>query len=50
MSYVDPRPLEIIFSQSIIEGKLPDDWKKADITALHKKGTNKIQKIIDLSV
>ena len=32
------RPLEIIFSQSIIEGKLPDDWKKADITALHKKG------------
>ena len=32
------RPLEIDFSQSIIEGKLPDDWKKADITALHKKG------------
>lgn len=32
------RPLEIVFSQSIMEGKLPEDWKKADITAIHKKG------------
>ena len=32
------KPLEIIFSKSLSEGKLPDDWKKADITAIHKKG------------
>ena len=32
------KPLCIIFTKSLVEGKLPDDWKKANIKPLHKKG------------
>ena len=31
-------PLCIIFNKSISEGKLPQDWKKAEVTAIFKKG------------
>ena len=31
-------PLCLIFNNSISEGMLPDKWKEAAITALHKKG------------
>ena len=31
-------PLSCIYNKSLSEGKLPDDWKFAVITALHKKG------------
>ena len=32
------KPLHIIFTKSLSEGKIPEDWKKADITVIHKKG------------
>ncbi|XP_064638277.1 uncharacterized protein LOC135494302 [Lineus longissimus] len=31
-------PLSLLLNKSLNEGKLPSDWKKAQITALHKKG------------
>ena len=31
-------PLQLIFSQSLLEGKLPQQWKDANVTPLHKKG------------
>ena len=33
------KPLTLIFQKSISEGKLPDDWKKANITPIYKKGS-----------
>ena len=30
--------LQCIFSKSLAEGQVPDDWKHADVTPLHKKG------------
>ena len=35
-------PLNIIFRKSLDEGKLPAQWKNANITAIHKKGSRKI--------
>ena len=34
-------PLSLIFSNSFSEGELPQDWKYAFITPLHKKGEKK---------
>jgi hypothetical protein len=34
-------PLTIIFRKSFETGEVPMDWKKANITALHKKGSKK---------
>jgi hypothetical protein len=31
--------LEIIFSRSLIEGEIPDEWREANITPLFKKGS-----------
>ncbi len=33
------KPLTLIYNKSIQEGKTPDGWKKAHVTALHKKGS-----------
>ena len=35
-------PLAILFKNTLSEGKLPNDWKTANITAIHKKGNKKI--------
>ena len=32
------KPITEIFSKSMDEGTLPNDWKKANVTPLHKKG------------
>ena len=32
------KPLMIIFSNSLNQGVFPDQWKKANITPIHKKG------------
>jgi hypothetical protein len=32
-------PLTILFNKSISEGKIPGDWKKANVVAIFKKGT-----------
>ena len=34
-------PLTKIFEQSLNLGVLPEDWRRADITAIHKKGNKK---------
>ena len=31
-------PLQLIFSQSLLEGQLPQKWNHANVTPLHKKG------------
>lgn len=35
------RGLQLIFEQSLAEGNIPDDWKKAHITPIFKKGNKK---------
>ncbi|RMB98864.1 hypothetical protein DUI87_24408 [Hirundo rustica rustica] len=32
------KPLSIIYQQSWLTGKVPDDWKLANVTPIHKKG------------
>ncbi len=32
-------PLRILFNHSINTGEIPDDWLKADIVAIYKKGS-----------
>ena len=34
-------PLSIIYNKSLKEGKVPEHWKEANITALHKKGNKR---------
>ena len=34
--------LQVIFTQSLNEGRLPNDWLKANITPIHKKGDQSI--------
>lgn len=36
------KPLSIIFETSVTESRLPEDWKCANITAIHKKGDRKV--------
>ena len=40
------RPLFLIFRKSLKFGTLPTDWKLAEVTAVHKKGSK--SEIIDL--
>ena len=35
------RPLTILFKKSIQKGEIPEGWKEANITAIHKKGSKK---------
>ena len=35
-------PLAILFNTTLAEGKIPEDWKTANITAIHKKGNKKL--------
>jgi hypothetical protein len=32
-------PLTIIFCKSLSEGAVPSDWKRANVTPIHKKGS-----------
>ena len=32
------KPIKILFEKSMGEGKVPDDWKRANISAIYKKG------------
>ncbi|KFO99550.1 hypothetical protein N300_13699, partial [Calypte anna] len=32
------KPLAIIYQQSWLTGDIPDDWKLANVTPIHKKG------------
>ncbi|KAJ7414616.1 RNA-directed DNA polymerase from mobile element jockey-like protein [Willisornis vidua] len=32
------KPLSIIYQQSWLPGELPDNWKRANVTPIHKKG------------
>ncbi|KAF4803096.1 hypothetical protein TURU_020591 [Turdus rufiventris] len=34
------KPLSIIYHQSSLTGEVPDDWKLANVTPVHKKGGN----------
>ena len=34
-------PLSLIFNASLQEGRIPEDWKSANITPIHKKGDKK---------
>ena len=36
------QPLAILFNKTLTEGKIPEDWKTANITAIHKKGNKKL--------
>ena len=35
-------PLRILFQKTMDEGRLPEDWKKAKVTPIHKKGSKKL--------
>ena len=41
-------PLEKIFNLSLNSGECPDDWRSANVTPIHKKGTELIQATTDL--
>ena len=36
------KPLAMLFDQSMRTGRLPQDWRDADVTPLHKKGSREI--------
>ena len=36
------QPLELIFELSLKQGKVPQEWKQGEITAIHKKGNRRI--------
>ena len=44
------KPLTIIFKKSVDEGRIPETWKKAIVTAIFKKGDRKKMRIIGQSV
>ena len=41
-------PLWILFQKSLQEGAVPEDWKRANVTPIFKKGNRGLLKIIDL--
>ena len=40
-------PLRIIFDKSLNDGECPNDWRTANVTPIHKKGTGQIQATTD---
>ena len=40
-------PLTEIFRKSVASGEVPEDWRKANITCIFKKETNRIREITD---
>ena len=42
LSHTICTPLSIIYNQSIVSGTLPSQWKTANITAIHKKGSKSL--------
>ena len=40
-------PLQILYTASFCTGKLPSDWRSANITAVYKKGNKKNLQTID---
>ena len=36
------KPLDLFFQSCIKQGKLPTEWKKADVVPFHKKGDKQI--------
>ena len=47
LASVISQPLAIIFRKSVAEGVVPQEWKRANITPLFKKGQGPIRVIID---
>ena len=35
-------PLSILFNKSLEDGKIPNEWKRANVIAIFKKGTKSI--------
>ena len=46
-SYLNHYTIHILFTTSYNSGKLPADWRSANITAIYKKGNKKEPKNID---
>ena len=41
------RPLKLIFQACLESGKFPNEWKKANVVPVHKKGDKQILKTTD---
>jgi len=39
--------LTVLFKKSLAEGVVPDDWKRANVSPIYKKGIKISQRIID---
>ena len=40
-------PLTVLFKKSLAEGAVPEDWKRANVSPIYKKGKKILQRIID---
>ena len=40
-------PLTVLFKKSLAEGVVPEDWKRANVSPIYKKGEKILQRIID---
>ena len=40
-------PLTVLFKNSLAEGVVPEDWKRANVSPIYKKGKKILQRIID---
>ena len=39
--------LTVLFKKSLAEGVVPEDWKRANVSPIYKKGKKILQRIID---
>jgi len=37
----------VLFKKSLAEGVVPEDWKRAKVSPIYKKGIKTLQRIID---